>query len=322
MAKQQYHFNEDTLTFSANKKSFGDRFRKSLGYIATSTFIAVGLVLLFFYFFDSPKEKSLKRENAELLIQYNLVDKQLDDISSILSNIQERDDNIYRAIFEAAPIPSTIRDAGFGGANRYQDLKKLEAAKLVIDTRMNLDIITKKLYVQSNSFDEIVELARNKEKMLMSTPSIMPIASNDLKHVASGWGWRIHPIDKVAKFHYGMDFSAAKGTDIHSTGNGIVEKVYRSASYGNAIIIDHGFNYKTLYAHMSGFNVKRGQKVNRGQIIGFVGNTGRSSGAHLHYEVRYKGTKVDPKNYYFNDLTPEQYEEMIAKSAEYGMSLD
>jgi len=322
MAKQQYHFNEDTLTFSAHKKSFKERFRKTLGYIATSAFIAAGFVLLFFNFFDSPKEKSLKRENAELRLQYDIVDKQINDISTILSNIQERDDNIYRAIFEAAPIPSTIRDAGFGGANRYEDLKKLEAAKLVIDTRTKLDIITKKLYVQSNSFDEIVELARNKEKMLMSTPSIMPIASNDLKHVASGWGWRIHPIDKVPKFHYGMDFSAAKGTEIHATGSGVVEKAYNSSSYGNVVIIDHGYNYKSLYAHMSGFNVKKGQKVTRGQVIGFVGNTGRSRGAHLHYEVSYKGKKVNPKDYYFNDLTPEQYEEMIAKSAEYGMSLD
>ena len=322
MAKKQYHFNEDTLTFSAEKRSFADRFRTALGFIATSALLALGFVLLFFNFFDSPKEKSLKRENSELRLQYDIVDKQLDDVSSILSDIQERDDNIYRAIFEADPIPSTIRDAGFGGANRYKDLKKLEAAKLVIDTRTKLDILTKKLYVQSNSFDEVVELARNKEKMLMSTPSIMPIASVDLKHVASGWGMRVHPIDKVAKFHYGMDFSASKGTDIHATGNGIVEKAYKSSTYGNAIILNHGYNYKTLYAHMSGFNVKRGQKVTRGQVIGFVGNTGRSSGSHLHYEVRYKDKKVNPKNFYFNDLTPEQYEEMIAKSAEYGMSLD
>lgn len=322
MAKQRYHFNEDTLTFSEHKRSFGDRFRKGLGYIASSAFIAVGFILLFFNFFDSPKEKRLKRENTELRLQYDLVDKQVNDISSILTDIQERDDNIYRAIFEADPIPSTIRDAGFGGANRYEDLKKLKAAKLVIDTRTKLDIITKKLYVQSNSFDEVVELAKNKEKMLMSTPSIMPLASKDLKHIASGWGIRIHPIDKVPKFHHGMDFSAAKGTEIHATGNGVIERAYISPSYGNVILVNHGYNYKTLYAHMSGFNVKQGQKVTRGQIIGFVGNTGRSRGAHLHYEVHYKGAKVNPKNFYFNDLTPEQYEEMIAKSAEYGQSLD
>ncbi len=322
MPKQRYHFNENTLTFSEHKKSFGQKVRAVAGYLFTSAIFALGFLLVFSNFFDSPKERRLKRENAELRLQYEIVDKQINDISSILTGIQERDDNIYRAVFEAKPIPSTIRDAGFGGANRYEDLKKLEAADLVIDTRKKLDVITKKLYVQSNSFDEIVALAGEKEKMLMSTPSIMPIASTDLARVASGWGWRIHPIDKVSKFHYGMDFTAATGTNIYVTGNGVVERVYSSSTYGKAIVINHGYNYKTLYAHLSGFNVKEGERVVRGQVIGFVGNTGRSSGAHLHYEVHYKGARVNPQNYYFNDLTPEQYEEMIAKSAEYGQSLD
>lgn len=322
MAKRHYSFDENTLTFSAHKKTFGERILGIIGYLITSAFMAAGVVLLFGLYFDSPKEKRLKRENAQLRLQYDIVDKQLNDISIILADIQGRDDNIYRAIFEADPIPSTIRDAGFGGTNRYEDLKQLEAADLVIDTRTKLDVLTKKLYVQSNSFDEVVELAKNKEKMLMSMPSIMPVADKDLKRIASYFGWRIHPIDKVRKFHEGIDFSAPVGTDIHVTGNGIVEKVRYSSSYGNMIVVDHGYNYKTLYAHLSGFNVKKGQKVTRGQVIGFVGNTGRSAGAHLHYEVQYKGRKVDPKNYYFNDLTPEQYDEMIAKSAEFSQSLD
>lgn len=322
MAKQHYYFDENTLTFSAHKKKFKERLFVVLGYLLTSAFISVGFILLFLHFFDSPKERRLKRENAELRLQYEIVDKQINDISNILGNIQERDDNIYRSIFEADPIPSTIRDAGFGGVNRYEDLKKLEAAKLVIDTRTKLDILTKKLYVQSNSFDEIVELAKNKEDMLMSIPSIMPLATKDFRRIASGFGWRMHPIDKVRKFHYGVDFTGPIGTEIHTTGNGIVTRANRSSSFGNVVVINHGYNYETLYAHMSGFNVKKGQKVTRGQVIGFLGNTGRSSGAHLHYEVHYKGKKIDPKNYYFNDLTPEQYEEMLAKSAEYGQSLD
>lgn len=322
MAKKQYLFNEETLTFSEEKKSFGVKFRIFLGYFAASSFLGIGYMLLFFIFFDSPKEKSLKRENSELRLQYKIINQQINDVASILNDIQERDDKIYRTIFETDPIPSTIRDAGFGGTNRYENLKSLEAAALVIDTRLKLDIITKKLYVQSNSFDEVVDLVKNKEKMLMSIPSIMPISSKDLKHVASGWGYRIHPIDKVRKFHYGMDFSAGTGTEIHATGNGIIEKVTYSSTYGNMILIDHGFNYKSLYAHMSGFNVKRGQKITRGEIIGFVGNTGRSRGAHLHYEVIEKNKKVNPRNYYFNDLTPEQYDEMLAKSEEFGQSLD
>jgi len=322
MAKQQYFFNEETLTFSQHKRTVGERLRSFMVYFASSAFLAVIIFLVFSYFFDSPKERMLKRENAELRLQYEIINKQMDDISNILTKIQERDDNIYRTIFEADPIPSTIRDAGFGGAYRYQDLKELVASDLVIDTRTRLDILTKKLYVQSNSFDEIVELAKNKEKMLMSIPSIMPISSKNLSRVASGWGYRIHPIDKVKKFHYGMDFAAATGTEVHATGNGRVETLRYSSAYGNMIVIDHGYKHKSLYAHMSGFNVKKGQKVVRGQIIGFVGNTGRSTGAHLHYEVHVNGKRVDPKDFYYNDLTPEQYEEMIAISAEYGQSLD
>lgn len=322
MAKKQYYFNEETLTFTEQKKTAKTRFRAALSYFFTSIFLAIGIVLLFTFVVDSPKEKRLKRENAELKLQYDIIDKQMDDISNILSELQERDDNIYRSIFESEPIPSSIRDAGFGGSNRYENLKSLEAAKIVIDTRKKLDIITKKLYVQSNSFDEVVELAKNKEKMLMSTPMIMPIATQDLKRVGSAFGVRIDPFTKVRKFHYGQDFVAATGTEVHVTGNGRVEKAYRSATYGNVVIINHGYNYKSVYAHLSGFNVKRGQKVTRGQIIGFVGNTGRSRGAHLHYEVMYKGRKIDPRNHFLNDLTPEQYEEMLAKSEEYGLGMD
>lgn len=322
MAKKQYYFNEETLTFTEQKKNAKTRLRAALGYFLTSSLLAVGIVLVFTFVVDSPKEKRLKRENAELKLQYEIVDKQMDDMSNILANLQERDDNIYRTIFEADPIPSTIRDAGFGGSNRYESLKSLEAADIVIDTRTKLDIITKKLYVQSNSFDEIVELAKNKEKMLMSTPMIMPIATQDLNRVGSGFGVRIDPFTKVRKFHYGQDFTAATGTEVHVTGNGRVEKADRSTTYGNVIIVDHGYNYKSLYAHLSGFNVKKGQRVTRGQIIGFVGNTGRSRGAHLHYEVIYKGRKINPRNHFLNDLSPEQYEEMLIKSEEYGLGMD
>ena len=322
MAKKQYYFNEETLTFTEQKKTAKTRFAAALGYIFTSSVIATAIVLLFTFVIDSPKEKRLKRENAELKLQYEIVDKQMEEISTILTDLQERDDNIYRSIFEAAPIPNTIRDAGFGGSNRYESLKSLQAADMVIDTRTKLDIITKKLYVQSNSFDEIVELAKNKEKMLMATPMIMPIATQDLKRVGSGFGVRIDPFTKVRKFHYGQDFTAATGTEVHVTGNGRVEKAYRSSTYGNVIIVNHGYNYKSLYAHLSGFNVKKGQRVTRGQIIGFVGNTGRSRGAHLHYEVIYKGRKVNPRNHFLNDLSPEQYEEMLIKSEEFGLGMD
>ena len=322
MAKKQYHFNEKTLTFSAHEKSFKQKVGSFFVYILSSSILAIAFIFVFTYFFESPKEKRQAKEISELKFYYEMINKEIDEIDDILNQLQERDDNIYRTIFEAEPIPSTIRNAGFGGTYRYNNLKELISADLVIDTKTKLDILTKKLYVQSNSFDEVVELAKNKEKMLMSIPSIMPVTDKDLKRVASGWGWRIHPIDKVRKFHEGMDFSAATGTEIHATGNGIIETLRYSSSYGNMIVINHGYKHKSLYAHLSGFNVKKGQKVTRGQVIGFVGNTGRSMGAHLHYEVIRNGKKVDPKDFYFNDLTPEQYDEMIAISAELGQSLD
>ncbi len=322
MAKKQYHFNEETLTYTAQKKTFKKIAGSILLYILSSSVLAICFVFVFLYFFESPTEKKNSKKISELNFYYEVMNKEIDMMHEIIDNIQERDDNIYRTIFEAEPIPATIRNAGFGSSYRYQDMEELVSADLVINTKTKLDILTKKLYVQSKSFDEVVELVKNKEKMLMSIPSIMPVTDKDLKRVASGWGWRIHPIDKIQKFHYGMDFSAATGTEIHATGNGTIETLKYSSSYGNMVVIDHGYNYKSLYAHLSGFNVKEGQKVTRGQIIGFVGNTGRSMGAHLHYEVMRNGIKEDPKNYYFNDLTPEQYDEMVAKSAEFGQSLD
>lgn len=322
MANPKYHFNEETLTFSAHKKTKIQIFWRVMGYIASASFFGFCFMLLFFFLFDSPKEQKLKRENAELKLHFDVLNQDLDKTNLILKDIQERDDNIYRAIFETDPIPSAIRDAGFGGTNRYEQLLELESADVVISTKMKLDKIKKRLYVQSNSFDEVIELAKDKDQMLMSTPSIMPVANKDLKRTASGYGMRIHPIHKVPKFHHGLDFSAATGTEIHSTGNGKVIRASYSSSYGNVVVVDHGYNYKTLYAHMSALNVKKGQKVSRGQIIGFVGNTGQSRGAHLHYEVHYKGRTVDPSKYLFNDLTPEQYDEMLKLSAKYGQSLD
>jgi murein DD-endopeptidase MepM/ murein hydrolase activator NlpD len=181
----------------------------------------------------------------------------------------------------------------------------------------------KKIYVQSTSYDQLIKLAKNKETMLACIPAIMPISNKDLKRTASGWGWRIHPIYKIRKFHYGMDFTAPTGTDIYSTGDGVVELVESSMrGYGNHIVINHGYGYKTIYAHLNGFNVKQGQQVKRGDIIGFVGNSGMSTAPHLHYEVMRNGEKVNPVNYYFNDLSAEEYERMIEISIKSGQTFD
>lgn len=272
---------------------------------------------------DSPKEKLLKQENSQLKARYELLDKRMDQISGVLIDIQRRDDEIYRTIFEAEPIPREIREAGFGGINRYKDLESYRNSELIIESSHKLDKITKQLYIQSKSYDEVNSMAVKKEHMLASIPAIQPVANKDLKRMASGYGMRMHPIYKRRKFHTGMDFSAERGTEIYATGSGKVVDVEKSRrGYGNHIIVDHGYGYQTLYAHMQSFEVRRGEQVKRGQVIGYVGNTGTSVAPHLHYEVLKNGEKVNPINFYFNDLTPEEYEQMIEFAAQPTQSFD
>jgi len=274
-------------------------------------------------FIDSPKEKLLKKENSQLKSQYELLDKRMDQVTSVMNDIQRRDDEIYRIIFEAEPIAKEIREAGFGGVNRYKKLEGSKNSQLIIESAEKLDQITKQLYIQSKSFDEVHDMAVRKEEMLASIPAIQPVSNKDLKRMASGYGMRVHPIYKRRKMHSGMDFSAVKGTEIYATGQGKVVHVEKSRrGYGNHVIIDHGYGYKTLYAHMSKFNVRRGQEVKRGQVIGFVGNTGTSVAPHLHYEVIKNGQKVNPINFYFNDLSPEEYEQMIEFASQPTQSFD
>jgi murein DD-endopeptidase MepM/ murein hydrolase activator NlpD len=281
------------------------------------------ILLIFYQFFDSPKEKKLKLEIQNLTSQYEVVDKNMKQFEIVLDEIQDRDDNIYRVIFEADPIPTSIRKQGFGGVNRYEKLLGLSNSELMINTSKKIDQLTKQLYLQSKSFDEVIDLAKNKSNMLASIPAIQPVANKDLKRMASGYGYRIHPIYKTRKMHYGMDFSAKTGTEIYSTGDGVVSKVKRSKrGYGNYVKINHGFGYETLYAHMSKYIVKKGQKVKRGEVIGYVGNSGISTAPHLHYEVRKDNKKINPVNFYYNDLSPEEYEKMLEISLQSNQSLD
>ncbi|MCW3804221.1 M23 family metallopeptidase [Plebeiibacterium marinum] len=323
MSKVKFRYNPDTLSY--DKIETGFKYYVSRFFIHFVFSGLLGLVYFFAYTYliDSPKEKRLIRENARLTTQYEILGKRLDETVKVLDDIQRRDENIYRVIFQADSIPNSIRKAGFGGVNRYAPLEDLDNSELVISTAKKLDVIMKQAYVQSKSFDEIVELAKRNEDLLKCTPAIMPISNKDLKRTASGWGYRIHPIYKTRKFHSGMDFTAPTGTDIYATGDGKVSKITREKTgYGNRIEIDHGFGFKTLYAHMDAFNVKKGQKVKRGDVIGFVGNTGTSTAPHLHYEVHVKDKKVNPSHYYFNDLTAEEYEEMISISSNSNQTFD
>ena len=285
--------------------------------------LAIGYYVIFALFFDSPKEKVLQREMNQMTLQYELMQKKLGRMDDVLSNLEETDDNIYRTIFEVEPIPGSIREAGMGGINRYSELEGFENDEIVIKTAKALDKIRKKMYVQSRSYDDLIELARNKEEMIASIPAIQPISNKDLKRTASGWGMRIHPIYKIRIFHYGLDFTAPRGTEIYATGDGKVTSVRRSKrGYGNHIVIDHGYSFETLYAHMTSFNVKRGHKVKRGDVIGFVGSSGTSTAPHLHYEVHKNHKKVNPINYFYNDLTAEEYDRMIEISMKSGQTFD
>ncbi len=323
MAKCRYRFNPGSLRYDEIRISPRDKFKKFLTYIAASVLLAIVYYGIFAYFFDSPKEKGLKRQISELQINYELLNKDLGKIENALVDMQERDDNIYRTIFEAEPIHKTMRDAGFGGVNRYIDLEKLTNGEIIASTAKRLDQIKQKILVQAKSYDELIDLAENKEALLAAVPAIQPISNKDLRRTASGWGYRIHPIYKIRKFHYGMDFTAPTGTEIYATGDGVIRVLDKSRrGYGNKIIVDHGYGYQTLYAHMSAFAVKQGQQVRRGDVIGYVGSTGLSTAPHLHYEVHLNNKRVNPVNYYFNDLTAEEYERMIELSMKAGQSFD
>jgi len=323
MAKAKYRYNSQTLSYDKIELTFINKLMRFSVVVGAGLIFGVIIYGVAYSYIDSPKEKLLKRDNAQLQSQYALLNKKLEQVSNVLDDIQNRDDNIYRVIFEAEPIAKEIRKAGFGGINRYKDLEGYSNSELIINTAENLDKISKQLYIQSKSFDEVFEMAKNKEKMLAALPAIQPVQNKDLKRMASGYGYRMHPILKYRKFHAGMDFTAPRGTPIYATGEGkVIQADSRASGYGKHVRIDHGYNYVTLYAHMSKMSVKVGQKVNRGDIIGYVGNTGLSAGPHCHYEVRKNGEPVNPVNFYFNDLTPEEYDKMIELSNAPLQSLD
>ncbi len=323
MPKTKYKFNHETLSFDKIRLGIKQLLLRLFAYFIGSLFLAGIYGFIFAFIFDSPKEKALKREIEQLSLQYELMNREMENVEKVLGHLQETDDNLYRTIFETEPVPSSYREGGIGGVNRYEELEGFSNSDLIVETATRLDRIRKKIYVQSQSFDELIAFAREKEEMLRSIPAIQPVSNIDLKRTASGFGFRIHPIYKISKFHSGMDFTAPTGTDVYATGDGVVSTVKSARrELGNHIIIDHGFGYQSVYAHLDGFNVRVGQKVKRGDVIGFVGNTGLSTAPHLHYEVLANGRNVDPALFYFNDLSPEEYDRMIEIANKSGQTFD
>ena len=324
MSKERYKFNTKSLTYEKIRVTFKDRFWRLVSYLATGVVFATITVVLSQQFLTSPGDRKREREIEALKLQYQLLYRRMEQADKVLRDLEDRDDNIYRAIFESEPVPKSMRYGGTGGSDRYEIFENYENAELLRSATERMDRIIKRLYIQSKSFDEVVHMARSKEKLVASIPAIMPINQDALAHaVTSGYGWRTHPIYKTQEFHPGMDFSAEQGTPIYATGDGTIERADNLAQgYGNHVVIDHGFGYQTLYGHMSRLAVRPKQKVSRGQLIGYVGSTGLSTAPHIHYEVIRNGEKVNPINYYYNDLSPEQYRTLVELSNKGGQSFD
>lgn len=320
MAKVKYYYDEATLSYKKIKlkKGFYSR-RIAFSTIAVLLIAFIGFVT-FSQFIISPKQRAQKRELENMKLHYEILSKRLEETSTILDEIQQRDNNVYRSYFEANPITIEQRKAGFGGVNRYKDLEGFDNSQLIINLTKEVDILSKQLVVQSKSLDEIVSLAKEKENMLASIPAILPIKKNDF-YVASGFQMRMHPILKINKFHKGMDFSAASGTPIYASGNGRVILAERNSTYGNVVYISHGYGFETIYAHMSKIVAVNGRSVKRGDLIGYVGNTGLSVSPHLHYEVLKNGVALNPLNFYYADLTLEEFA-ALQKASEESQSLD
>ena len=316
MAKQKrYIFNQQTQDFEEQETSKTKTFFRFVLIFLSFLGAAFLFAILLFTFFKSPKEMMQARELEFLKLKYEMLNDRLDDIELLMTDMEQRDNNLYRVMFEADPIPSSVRRSGFSDADRYADLYGYVNSGMVVNAARKLDVIASQLYNQSVSYDTLFAMARNKSDMLAHIPAIFPLKETEVKYISSFFGYRPDPIYKVEKFHSGIDFSAALGTETYATGDGVVADVERNEwGYGNMVVIDHGYGYKTRYAHLQKAAVRKGQKVKRGQKIGYIGDSGKTTGVHLHYEVLKNDEYVDPINFFYNDLTPDQYEQILQQS--------
>ena len=322
MAKKKYKINPETLAMEQVEHGFRYWVRQTGIYILAGIVIGVLFLYLFLTFFPSPREKQLLRERASLESQLEVLNNQVDQMQVVMTDLQQRDDNLYRVLFGAEPIPLSVRQGAQRKIDYYEQLAQMTNSELAADLALKVDLLEKEIYVQAKSYDEVAQMAKEQEIRMENIPAIQPVMNKDLKRVASGYGMRIDPVYHVRKFHQGMDFTAPTGTEVFATGNAKVDFAGWKQGYGNTVILDHGYGYKTLYAHLYKTLVRKGQKVRRSDIIALVGNTGKSTGPHLHYEVRLNNKPVDPRNYYFYDLSPEEYDQMIQLSNNFGQMLD
>lgn len=322
MRKVYYIFNPTTRTYDRVYPNLAQRFLTLLRRFLLFVIFGGLSFLAFFLLIETPSMKDLQAENSKLLSQYSILSQRLDDAMEVLEDIQQRDDNMYRVVLNSEPVSSTVRNAGYGGTNRYNELMNMDNSALVVETTQKMDMLAKQLYIQIKSFDELVKLSKEQDDYLRHIPAIQPIANRDLKRTASGYGRRIDPVYKVPKFHHGMDFSCDIRTPIYATADGKVVSAKWESGYGWTVELDHGYGYSTRYAHLHSFTVKKGQQVVRGEQIALSGNSGKSTGPHLHYEVVVNGKKVNPINYYFMDLDADGYDEMLRMAENHGKVFD
>lgn len=322
MTKKKYVINPDTLALEREQHGFSYWLQQSGWYLFSGICIGLVFFFLFFMLFPSPKEKQLIQANQNLSAQVDMLSVRVDQMQLVMTDLAQRDDNLYRVVLGADPVPLSVRQGATHKISYYDEVAKMTNSQLAADLTMKVDLLEKEVYVQAKSYEQVIEMTKTKEIRLENIPAIQPVLNKDLTRVASGYGWRIHPIYHTKKFHQGMDFTAPVGTDVFATGNAKVTFVGWKQGYGNTVMLDHGFGYETLYAHLFKPLVKVGQRVKRGDIIALVGNSGMSTGPHLHYEVHFRQKRVDPRNFYFIDLTPEEYDKMVQLSNNFGEALD
>lgn len=322
MARTHYRFNPETLNYEKVKSSGWGIALRIFGFFSAALVFALIIITASFSFLDSPREKLLRNEIAVYKVELDKIGEKVTGLDQVMAELEKRDEDVYREIFEA-PLPKSLRASGVGGSERYTDLENMSLGDNLQGIHKKLDELSRKSKVQSSSYKELIAIAKKKADMLSSLPAIQPVSNKDLTRIASGYGYRIDPIYKTRKMHSGMDFTAPTGTKVYSTGDGVVEVVkVKRWGYGKHIVVNHGFGYRTRYGHLSAFKVKRGQRVKRGQVIGLVGSTGKSTAPHLHYEVEKSGKRVNPANFYYNDINEEEYEKMLELSSHPNQSFD
>jgi murein DD-endopeptidase MepM/ murein hydrolase activator NlpD len=323
MKKIKYYYNTNSLRYEKLETPLRVKLLRIFGFIAAAIVTAALISYFAFQFIGSPKEKILQDQNRALRENYNDLRDALRSIEQEMRELEKRDNDVYRSIFEANPIPDSARLRQIAEKEEIATVEKLREHQLVTSITQTMNNLKSRIAVQNKSYNEINNLIKDKEKLLAHTPAIQPVSNKDLNRIASGFGYRIDPVYKTTKFHAGLDFAAPQGTPIYATADGTVSTAGNLGNgYGNHVIINHGYGYETLYGHMVRVKVRSGSGVRRGEIIGWVGSTGKSTGPHCHYEVHKNGQKIDPIYFFYNDLTPEQFDLILKKAASSNQSLD